>query len=384
MSLLAKPPDNLELSTCSCRWLRTGEEGIDAMLTGIGAATESIRLETYIFHVGQVADQFREALVAAAQRGVRVQVMVDALGSMNLPESFWDSLRKAGGQFTWFNPLALNRWSYRDHRKVLVCDAKISFIGGFNLADEYRGDGVTKGWRDLGLEIHGPLSEELAQSFDDLFTCAPTRPKALRMRRGPEKISVGRNWKLVLGEPGWRRGALKRSLNADLKTARSVKIICAYFLPTWRLRKALQRVSKRGGKVQLILAGKTDVFLTQLASRRLYRSFLRAGVEIYEYQSQVLHSKLFIIDNIVYAGSANMDVRSLGINYELLVRLSEPELAVEARDIFEKDLALCRRIDPATWNKSRNFWGKLRENWAYFILARIDPYFARRQRFSDW
>ena len=139
------------------------------------------------------------------------------------------------------------------------------------------------------------------------------------------------------------------------------------------------QVCKRGGTVQLILAGKSDVALAQLASRRLYRSFLRAGVEILEYQPQILHAKMFILDDIVYAGSANLDIRSLRINYELLVRISEPELAAEARTIFEADLEHSKRIDASTWSKSRNFWGKLREDWAYFVLARIDPYLAGRQ-----
>jgi cardiolipin synthase len=165
----------------------------------------------------------------------------------------------------------------------------------------------------------------------------------------------------------------------DLRTARSVKITCAYFLPTWRLRKALLRVAKRGGKVQLILAGKSDVLLSHLATRRLYRSFLRAGVEIYEYQPQVLHAKMFILDDVIYAGSANMDVRSLRINYELLVRVCDESLAAQAREMFTKDLQHCLRIDPVAWRKSRGFLAKLKENWAYFVLARVDPYLARRQ-----
>lgn len=135
---------------------------------------------------------------------------------------------------------------------------------------------------------------------------------------------------------------------------------------------------KRGGQVQLILAGKSDVSLSQLASRRLYRSFLRAGVQIFEYAPQILHAKLFIFDDVVYVGSANLDTRSLKINYELSLRISDPKVAAEARDIFASDLQHCRRIDAQTWGK-RSLWNRLREDWAYFILARVDPYMARRQ-----
>jgi cardiolipin synthase len=105
---------------------------------------------------------------------------------------------------------------------------------------------------------------------------------------------------------------------------------------------------------------------------------LRAGVEIYEYQPQILHSKLIVIDDQVYVGSANLDTRSLWINYELMLNLKDALLASQARAIFEEDLKHSRRIELATWRKSRTFWDKLKENWAYFILARVDPYMARR------
>ena len=365
----------------SFRWLRTGEEAFAAMLEGIEAAQQAIRLETYIFEASEIGGRFREALVRARQRGVQVKVLVDAMGSVRLSSTFWEPLVKAGGEFAWFNPLSLRRWSYRDHRKLLICDQVVAFVGGFNVADAYNGDGVTRGWRDLGLQINGgSLIKDLTTSFDLFFGRATAKHRPLqRLRKAPNKITSGANWKLILSGPGRHHGDLKRTLVADLRVARSVKIICAYFLPTWRLRKELMRVSKRGGQVQLILAGKSDVVLSQLAGRRLYRAFLRAGVEIFEYQPQILHAKMFILDDLVYAGSANLDVRSLRINYELLVRISDPEVAAEARSIFEGDLAQSRRIDPLTWSKSRNFWSKLREDWAYFVLARIDPYLAGRQ-----
>jgi cardiolipin synthase len=139
------------------------------------------------------------------------------------------------------------------------------------------------------------------------------------------------------------------------------------------------RRAREGAPVQLILAGRSDVLLSKLAGQHLYRSLLRSGVEIYEYQPQILHSKLFILDDIVYVGSANLDTRSLHINYELLIRLTKTQLADEARAIFAEDLKHSRRIHPAAWQASRTFWRKLKERWAYFILARVDPYLARRQ-----
>jgi len=129
-----------------------------------------------------------------------------------------------------------------------------------------------------------------------------------------------------------------------------------------------------------MLAGKTDIFLMRIATRGLYPSLLRAGVEIYEYEPQILHAKIIVTDDVVYAGSANLDARSLSINYEVLARIPDAALAEEAREIFASDLKYCRRIDKKEWRKGRRPWQAIMERWAYWILARVDPYIARRQR----
>ena len=363
------------------RWLRTGDEAFDAMLAGINTAQRSVRLESYIFNVGPPGDEFREALIRAAQRGVQVWVLVDALGSMDTPDSHWDALREAGGSFAWFNPLALDRLSFRNHRKLLVCDANVAFIGGFNIAAEYDGDGITRGWRDLGLEIRGPLAAELAQAFAGMFARADlVHPRLLRLRRPfvHRRLQVEKSV-LFQSCPGRGWSPLKTTLLRDLKGAKDVRILAAYFLPTLRLRLALQRVVRRGGRVQLIIPGPCDVPLSKLATQNLFPLLLRAGIELHEYQPQILHAKLIIIDDVVYVGSANLDTRSLHINYELLLRREDAAMAREAAAIFVGDLALSRRVEIQAWKRSRTFWSRLRERWAYFILARVDPFLARQQ-----
>ncbi len=363
------------------RWLRTGLEALEAMLECVPAAQKLIRLETYIYHTGSIGERFREALIAAARRGVKVQVLIDGIGSFSLPDSFWDPLRAVGGECVWFNPVRLGRWSYRDHRKVLVCDDTVAFVGGFNIADEYHGDGVAHGWRDLGIEIRGgKLVQALAKSFDAFFGSASLRPKRLqRFRKAAHEVITGDNWQLLTGGPGRQLGPMQAVLRQDLVKARSVRIISSYFLPAWRLRKMLAGVCKRGGRVQLILAGKSDVPLTKFASRRLYRQLLRDGVEIFEYDPQILHAKLFLVDDVAYVGSANMDVRSLRINYELLVRINDPEMAARAGEMFDEDLKYSRQIHRMTWKKSRTLWEKIKERWAYFFLARVDPFVHRAE-----
>jgi cardiolipin synthase len=162
-----------------------------------------------------------------------------------------------------------------------------------------------------------------------------------------------------------------------LKQAQEVQIIMGYFLPTWRIRRHLLRVAGRGGRVQLILAGKSDVLLSRLAGQSLYRRFLNRGVEVYEYLPQVLHAKLIVVDDAVYIGSCNLDQRSLQINYELMLRVRDRALAEGARTIFQATLAQCRRIEKEQWRASRGLWLKLKERLAYWLLVRVDPYLAR-------
>ena len=366
----------------SYRWLRNGREAIDAMLEAIGQAESSIRLETFIYHSGEVGDAFRDALIVAQKRGVRVRVMCDAFGSIKLLTSYWDDFIAAGGEFRWFNPLHPNRLIYRDHRKILVVDEKVGFIGGLNIGTDYCGDGVTCGWRDLGLRIEGPLARELADTFNDLFAradCRHRRFQRIRHTRA-DAVVTGEDWTLLLTGPGRGHRALKQTLAHDFSRAKSIRIMSAYFLPNFRLLRELKRAAKRGVRVQLILAGKSDVWLMRIATRGLYPSLLRAGIEVYEYDPQILHAKVVVADDLVYAGSANLDARSLSINYEVLVRLPNRELADEAREIFENDLKHCRRIDRKEYRKGRKPWEKILERWAFFILARVDPYIARQQR----
>ncbi len=362
-------------------WLRAGDEIFPAMLAAIDAASQSVCLEIYTFEECPLGRDFLEALMQACGRGVRVRVLVDSVGSILLPDYFWEPLRQAGGAVRWFNPIAMKRVTIRNHRKLLVCDEQVAFVGGFNISPEYEGDGLNDGWCDVGLKIEGPLAARLALSFDDMFARAEFRHRHfMRWRKSSVKQAVIMPPEQILfGGPGRGPSPIKRALRKDLANAKSVQLMVAYFLPSWRLRHDLMRVVQRGGRVQLILAGRSDVQLSKLAAQSLYRRLLRAGVEIYEYQPQILHAKLFMVDDAVYTGSSNLDTRSLQINYELMIRFADREIAGQARGIFADTLQHCRRVTREEWRQSRTFWQKLKQHWAYFLLNRIDPYVARRQ-----
>jgi cardiolipin synthase len=235
----------------------------------------------------------------------------------------------------------------------------------------------------VGVRIKNPvLAGELAASFDELFALSDFRRNPLmrlrvfKRRRKPLKKPAG---ELLLSHPGRGAGPFQTALYQDLAKAREVRIVSAYFLPTRRLRRDLMRVVRRGGRVQLILAGQSDILVSQLAGRSLYRRLLKAGVEIYEYQPQILHAKLILSDGVIYAGSSNLDIRSLNLNYELMLRLEDEAVAIEARKIFERLLKYSHKIELHQWRKSQTFWQRWENHWAHFLLSRIDPFVALRQ-----
>lgn len=360
------------------QWLCAGRKIFPAMLDAIAAARESVRLETYTYSDGPLGRLFADALLAATKRGVRVSVLVDAFGSWTLPENYFESLVAAGAIVRRFNRLTLWRFAVRDHRKLLVCDEQVAFVGGFNVSDVYDGDGVECGWCDIGARIENPaLVAALAASFDKLFSFAESHGQPLQ-RLFHRRHNVFQGDGSAAKDIGKAR-SLSRLLRHDLARAMDVRIVSAYFLPTYRLRRALMNIARRGGRVRLILAGRTDVYLSKLAARNFYARLLQAGVEIYEYEPQVLHAKLVCAGPITYIGSANMDIRSLRLNYELILRFKDPTIAAGANEVFENILAHSRRIEPATWKRTQTFWQRWKYQWANFLLARVDPFVALRQ-----
>src|SRR3954462_2666778 len=200
-----------EVVNPSCNWLCTGNEVFPAMLAAIDAAQESVCLETYTYSADELGQRFRSALIRARQRGVAVRVLIDALGSFGLSQTFWEPLRNVGGEARLFNPLRLNRMGIRSQRKLLVCDERVAFVGGFNISHEYDGDGVSCGWCDVGLKIEGPLAGGLTVSVNDMFARADFRHKPfMRLRRYSAKASVSLPTEQILfSGPGRGRSPLK-------------------------------------------------------------------------------------------------------------------------------------------------------------------------------
>ena len=365
--------------------LVSGRAVYECMWAHIAAARRVVRIETYIWKQGKVADRFLKELYDALTRGVQVELLIDAFGSAALPAGYFAALIAGGAELVWFNTGRLFRQSLRNHRKLMTVDGDVAVTGGLNIGDEYDGDGIEQGWRDFAVELRGPVVAALDTSMDHMFELAEFGRSALRrfaqyyrLRRWRRQSRhAGSRPVVLLGGPGTRGVRMQQVLRADLKGARDVILYTAYLVPTLRMRRAIRAVA-RHGRVRLLTGAQSDVRTMRWGAEHLYPFWLRGGVELYEYQPQIVHAKLIVIDDVVYVGSPNMDIRSLRINYELLVRIPSHDLARQVRATFEGDLTRSKRIEHDPWLRGRSWWQRLRSLWAFTLAIRVDPYLARR------
>jgi cardiolipin synthase len=334
----------------------------------------------YIYKPDSTGQRIRAVLLDAIRRRVRIRILLDDFGSGELPKDFFSELIDRGAELRYFNPSRVLRVAFRNHRKLVVADDESAIVGGFNIGDEYAGDGVNSGWRDLGMRIFGPLVLDLAASFDRMFITSQMDHAAFRLfARGERSASpLSNRPELLTSGPGFGGATLRRALYEDLLGAQSVNIIAAYFAPTWVLRRRLAKAARRG-RVQLILPAKTDVPILRLAGQNLYSRLLHEGIRILEYQPQILHAKLLIIDDVLYVGSCNLDVRSLRLNFELLVRVPDRQMALRARELVAADELHSKQIVPTEWEHTCTWWQRLKRKIAYWLVTRLDPFLARRR-----
>jgi len=229
------------------------------------------------------------------------------------------------------------------------------------------------------VSVRGPVAAVLASEFDRQWERASGHrwqfvPGGWRQR---VRVDGGDEVEALFIKPGFGRNPLREALRQDLVSAKDVTITSAYFLPSHRLREHLAQAVARGARVRVLLAGKSDVPLMQCASRSLYRRLVNQGVEIWEYQPQVLHAKLIVVDDIVFVGSSNLDPRSLRINFEIMLRIRDATLAATARQQFEGDLAQrATLITREALKHGRTWWQRLKQRFAYWLFARLDAELA--------
>jgi cardiolipin synthase len=365
------------------RLLKNGAEAFPAMFEAIDRAQSSIALEMYIVSDDQTGREFRGHLIDAARRGVKIMVLIDAWGCWNLPKDFWDQLSRSGGTVRWFQPIMKGLSSFRNHRKLLLVDDRIAYLGGMNVADEYyRGVHGKPAWRDTMLEVSGSEVARLRSSFTSMWsrTGSPLKRFLSRLRRDRgEMVLGGERVRFLESGPENPERPVRKAYRQVIRTAEQrIDIAMGYFYPHGRLLRALKRAVRRGVRVRLLFSQKTDVPVARWAARGLYGRLLRTGVEVWEYLPSMMHAKLEIADDTLIVGSANLDIRSGSINYELVAIVNDRSIAMAARADFEDDLKSSRQISLDEWNK-RPIMQKLKERISYFLLARLDILVARRE-----
>lgn len=365
--------------------LDTGPRRLDALLALIDGARVSLRLLYYIYSDDAVGARVRDALTAAVGRGVRVTLIVDGLGSdPTYDTGFFASLKSAGGGVCFFVPRFGRRYLLRNHQKIALADAETSdariIIGGFNIQDDYFGAPGTNAWRDLGLLVEGPAAARIGGYFDALWAWArqPRAPlRTLRQALSDWSEPAGKlRW--LMGGPTRRLSPWARAVRHDLKHARRVDILAAYFFPSPAMITRLGRSARRGGAVRVVVPSITDNYLTLAAARFTYRGLLRRGVRIFEYLPTKLHTKLFVIDDAVQIGSANFDMRSLFLNLEIMLRIDDREFAAHVRRYVDAEVARSLEVTQALHRQRTGWWTRVKQAAIYFVVGVLDYRVTRR------
>jgi cardiolipin synthase len=331
--------------------LQAGPEAFDAIYRAIDEAQEYVHLEFYIWKDDQSGRTMTELLTRKAAEGVAVRVLCDHVGSFSLPSSHFAPLIAAGGEVAWFARLFTagvrrSRANFRNHRKLISVDCTVGFVGGLNVADEYLSEGRDGAlWRDLFIRVEGDAVIGVETVFDgDWLDANGSSPDADLVEGRPAsglEASSGPLVQVIPSGPDVRSGAaIAAQFSSAIATAMErCWIATPYLVPDEALKLTLQTAGMRGVDVRLLVPGRSDVPLVRWASRSYYDGLLAAGCAIYEYP-EMLHSKYLLADDSVAAiGSANMDIRSFHLNYEVTAMFYDRSVTEALATNFERDLA---------------------------------------------
>jgi cardiolipin synthase len=357
--------------------LTNGDCFYEAELNAIRQAKHSVNIEAYIFQKGEIARRFVTALTERARRGVRVNLVLDAIGSFATWQSFYQELLDAGGRVCWYHPLrwyTLPRINNRTHRELIIIDGEVGFLGGAGIADHwYKGKHRHPRWRDTMFRITGPevtglqssFAENWLESSGEVLTDPGYFPYC---DAGGDTVAMVINSTPTAGA-STRARMLFQALLASAQ--KSIYITTPYFLPDRSASDEMVRaMKKRGVDLQIVTPGShSDHLLTRTSSRRLYGKLLRNGARIFEYQPAMIHAKVMIIDGLwSVVGSTNFDNRSFGLNDEVNLAACDESLAARLEADFARDISNSCEITYTAWRRRSPL--ERAQEWLGWLLER--------------
>ena len=359
--------DPLPITGNKIELLHNGKEIFPAMLEAIRGARESVNFEAFLFHSGQVASQFRDALAERARAGIRVRVMLDGMGSSTeLDDSDVKQLKEAGCSFAYYHAVGswrIDRLNRRTHRRLLVVDGRIGFTGGVGFSDEWQGDAdAPDHWREVHARLEGPIVGKLQAAFQEHWF-KEVGETLSGNGQFPELNPAGKLRAQVVASHSFSTAPLSLVQAVAFSAARnSIYITNAYCAPSSGQTRSLVAAVKRGVDVRLLLPGKhNDQPATKAAGRTAYGALLKGGVKIYEFQPTMIHSKTMVIDGIFSVlGSSNFDARSAQINEELDITIYDEAFGREMQAVFERDLERSKQYTLEDF-ENRSLWDRFTE-----------------------
>ena len=331
--------------------LTNGQDKFAALLEALRKATHHIHLEYYIFKNDEIGHETHEILRQKAREGVEVRVIIDGLGSRKIPKEFLRTLEQDGVQVKMFFPVRFpfltSKLNFRNHRKIVVVDGRVGFLGGMNIGDEYLSRDPHLGfWRDTHLQLEGDSVHLVQMTFlNDWYFI--TRQTIEGRAYYPRPDEFGQQLVQVIAsgpDSDWE--SMRETFFTALATAeRKIYIETPYFVPDESIIMALKTAALSGIDVRLIVQGIPEYKLTYWASRSYFEELLRAGVKVYKYYKGILHSKVILVDDVVgIVGSANMDIRSFQLNFEVSALSYNREFVERLEEDFRMDLEECQQV----------------------------------------
>lgn len=359
--------------------LKGGSAYFEILLKLINETKELIYIQTYIFANDYTGNLIADSLINATKRNVRIYIMIDGIASNNLPKQFISKLTSAGIKFRYFEPIFKSKFLYfgrRMHQKVIVTDTKNALVGGLNIADKYNDRPQKKAWLDFAVLVKGDVVTEIEENCKQIwqtFTFVNKETRRKSIQKSEFLSDKNCDVRVRINDWVWHQNEISNSYIEILHTAKKqVVILCSYFIPGKAFRRQIINAVKRGIKIKIIIAGKSDVILAKNAEKWLYDWLLRNHIHLYEYQNNILHGKIAICDTTwLTIGSYNINNISTYASVEVNLDIRNDDFTEAAlskiENIIEQE---CIKITKENHLKSKNIFIQFRR-WLSYQTIRI-------------